>query len=37
MPAFAVSIKNFFSLTSLELEKNKPYKQTTACATQRND
>lgn len=37
MPAFAASIKIFFSLTALELEKKKSYKQTAACARQRND
>lgn len=37
MPAFAASIKIFFSLTALELEKKKSYKQTAAYARQRND
>lgn len=37
MPAFAARIKIFSSITILELERKKSYKQTAACVTQTND
>lgn len=37
MPAFAARIKIFSSISALELERKKSYKQTAECVTQMTD